>query len=316
MKLSVVIATYRRRKSLLCLLEMLKSAYSSGELPAGSEAIVVEQAPFDFTEDEIRQAKKTNPLLRWLRTEKSGLPLSRNIGVLASGGEIIVFLDDDAEIGGGFFGAYLDFFSRAREKTAAASGPVNEPGRAMPSGLTAWLPLFISPLTGSVCGGTDPKEEKEIRLLRGGNMAFRRRALLEIGGFDLTLEKVALREETDAGERLKKLGYSIFFVPKAAIVHRRAPTGGERMEGRIELLYWGRRSESIFVTRNLSRLIWLGFYLRGLTASVLGGKCEPDLRSCLKAANAGMLDGRRAALASPGRNFLAGTAETASWKEI
>lgn len=315
MKLSVVVATYRRRASLQTLLGLLGKARLSGELGEGSEVIIVEQAPFEFSEEEARQAKRGNPRLRWLRTEQHGLPAARNIGVLASRGEIVLFLDDDAEPGPGYFSAYLDFFSRAGAKVAAASGPVKEPGGARAAGLSARLPFFISPFTGAVCGGADPGAEREVRTLRGGNMAFRRAALLEIGGFDITLEKVALREETDAGQRLKRLGYSIFFVPGAPVLHRRAASGGERLEG-TELLYWGRRSESIFVTRNFPAFTWAGFYLRGLAAALFRAEGVKDLPRFLKAAHAGMTEGRRAALSSPDRGFLAMTAGAARWTEL
>lgn len=315
MTLSAVVATYRRRSSLLTLLGMLKKSCLSGELGEGSEVVIVEQAPFEFAEEEVRLAKRDNPRLRWLRTEKTGLPIARNIGVLASRGEIVAFLDDDAEIGDGYFSAYIDLFSRSGQRVAAASGPVTEPGRARAAGLAARLPFFVSPLTGAVCGGAEPGAEQEIRTLRGGNMAFRREALLEIGGFDITLEKVALREETDAGERLKRRGYSLFFVPGAPILHRRASSGGERLEG-TELLYWGRRSESIYVTRNFPVFTWAGFYLRGLAAALFREKGFQNFPRCLKAAHDGMVEGRRVALSSMNLNFLSQTGRAVRWTEL
>src|SRR6185369_16316869 len=70
--------------------------------------------------------------------------------------------------------------------------------------------------------GAPPEAGRWVRGIAGGNSAFRRDALLDIGGFDEHFPYYL--EETDVCLRLVRAGWTIGFEPEASIRHYRAPS--------------------------------------------------------------------------------------------
>lgn len=316
MDFSVIIPTYKRKNSLLSLLNFLKDSINQIDISIKGEIIVVEQMPFVFSEEEIFLKKKELPFLRWIKIEKANLPLARDIGILLSQGEIIIFLDDDLEIGNGFLGAYLDFFQKTEENVVVVTGRLIQPNLKGFYSVLEKIPPFFSPFSKMIYGGFNLNKTRLVQTVKGCNVAFRRKILLEIGGFDPNFEVVALREEADVIERLKKKGYKVFYIPQAKAIHQQVKEGGERQRDYSELLYWGRRSESLFITKNFSLPVWFGFYFRGLLVAFLRGLTvlHPFIYSVK--AHQGMLEGRRISHKAKNINFLDYVKNNIKWMEI
>lgn len=316
MDFSIVIPTYKRKNSLISLLGLLKESLRQIDPSKKGEVIVVEQAPYLFTEEEISSERRKLPFLRWIRVEEANLPLARDVGILLSKGEIVIFLDDDLEISNGFINTYLDFFRNADKNIVVATGRLIQPNLKGLDLLLEKVPPFFNPFSGVIYGGFNLEKVRSVQTVKGGNVAFRKKVLLEIGGFDFNFEIVALREEADIIERIKKKNYKVFYIPEAKAIHHQAEQGGERQGDYSELLYWGRRSESLFIAKNFSFFTWLGFYFFGSLVAFLCGLKSFQPLSYLVKAHQGMLEGLKISHSAKKINFLDYTKNNIKWKEI
>ena len=159
---------------------------------------------------------------------------ARNIAVEAAAGEIVAFCDDDAVPEPDWLRALAGAFHHP--KVAAASGTVLAGnGRSV-----EWQGRFFSssgrdgpvemPQDGLVFADPDTQVAKDRYLgVIGANCAFRRRAIVQAGGFD---EAYAyFLEETDMAIRLARDGWSAVFVAGAVVHHARAANASRTAAG-------------------------------------------------------------------------------------
>lgn len=155
----------------------------------------------------------------------SGLAHARNRGLAAARGALVAFVDDDEVVDPAWVRGLLDAFAR-EGAPAGVFGPIaprDERG----------LPYCRYDGGGSfrlVEPGTPPW-----RVGSGGNMAFRREALLDVGGFDplFGIGSVSRSaEETEAIHRLLGSGRPLAWSPEAVVYHP-TKTEAERLESRF-----------------------------------------------------------------------------------
>jgi GT2 family glycosyltransferase len=180
---------------------------------------------------------------------KQGLSGARNTAIAEAAGDVVVFLDDDAEARPGWLAALLAPYS---DPTVAAVGgvahprwPTNRP-RVLP-GAVPYDPNATGELDWIVgCTYTgQPERQAEVRNLMGCNMSFRREVFDRVGGFAEDIGRIGKNplgcEETElcirarqayqrAGEKIR-----IMFEPAAAVDHRVS-------DDRVEWAYLRRRS--------------------------------------------------------------------------
>ncbi|HTQ68041.1 MAG TPA: glycosyltransferase [Solirubrobacteraceae bacterium] len=143
-----------------------------------------------------------------------GLNAARNTGVERSGGELIVFVDDDIRARPGWLAALLEAARRHPEidvftgpVSARLEGPApHSCGREAP------------PVTTLELGD----EDTPTQLAWGANMAIRRDAFALVGPFDVSLEHGGDEQEWQERLARRRPGTSALYVARAGVEHRRA----------------------------------------------------------------------------------------------
>ena len=186
----------------------------------------------DGSTDGTRAVAEASPF-RVLPLEHGGLSRARNAGLAAATGEIVAYLDADAE-------AHPEWPYRLAlafgEPSVAAAGGTN---------LTPRDAGFVERAITEAPGGpihvlaTDDRAEH----VPGCNMAFRREALEQIGGFD-PIHRAA-GDDVDVCWKLLDAGYEIAFSATAQVDHHRPESIArylrqQRSYGRSERVLQGR----------------------------------------------------------------------------
>lgn len=202
------------------------------------EVVVVDDGSTDGTGDLARARGLT--VIRHDRNR--GLSAARNTGMRAATAPIVAFIDDDcepfppwAEL---LMAGYADD-GTGREVTGVG-GPVvpitgsgfmaryverNNRHEPLELELTASqaLPYRFLLYLRNQWTTRPPKPRRDVYSFTGGNMSFRRDALLEVGGFDERFRFGS--EEEDLSRRLRRTGRDrLVFVPEAWLSHRFEPT--------------------------------------------------------------------------------------------
>ncbi|HEV2922639.1 MAG TPA: glycosyltransferase family 2 protein [Solirubrobacteraceae bacterium] len=203
---SIVIPT----RSRLSYLEVALASLAGQARTAGAEILVIDDAGSSPAARELaerfgaRYEPHPGPL---------GLNVARNTGVERSGGELVVFVDDDIAAGERWLAALLDA-AREHPEVDVFAGPIHprlEGGRLRSCGREA------PPITTLELGPQDT----DARYAWGANMAVRRRALERVGPFDVTLEHGGDEQEWQDRLRGQTPGARVLYVANAAVEHRR-----------------------------------------------------------------------------------------------
>lgn len=157
--------------------------------------------------------------------EAKGLSPTRNAGIVASTGDIVAFIDDDAVADTGCLHALIDPFSK-NESVIAVGGkaiPRWEDGKE-----PLWFPAELNWVIGCTYDGMTVGADKSVRNVIGCNMAFRRAAFEKAGLFNLELGRVGktkgLGEETELCQRIKvEFPGALILYNEAAIVYHLVP---------------------------------------------------------------------------------------------
>ena len=166
-------------------------------------------------------------IIVWLRQAEANASKARNAGALAATGEVLLFLDDDIQIGPDYLAACAQVLEHSA--ATAVAGPILE-GRAP---LVYCLPrkAFTRELGWLLHFRKNYGCECETSFMMSGNVAIRRKVFLQLGGMDENYERGAHREESDFAMRFRAAGYRVRYDPRCALVHlgpESVPGGGAR----------------------------------------------------------------------------------------
>jgi GT2 family glycosyltransferase len=203
---SIVIPT----RSRLSYLEVALASLAGQAQDAGAEILVIDDAGSSPVVRELaeRFGARYEP-----HPGQLGLNVARNTGVERSGGELVVFVDDDIAAGDGWLAALLEA-AREHPEVDVFAGPIRprlEAARPRSCGREA------PPITTLDLGPLDT----DARYAWGANMAVRRRALERVGPFDVTLEHGGDEQEWQDRLRRQTPGARVLYVANAAVEHRR-----------------------------------------------------------------------------------------------
>jgi hypothetical protein len=201
-RVSVVVACYNAAPTLnQCLCSLVQLDYPNYEV------IVID----DGSQDGTPGIASRYPV-RCISTQNGGLGGARNLGIAEATGDIIAFLDSDAYADPDWL--YHLVTTLEGKDAAAVGGPNLSPPE---DGFMAQ------------CIDRSPGNPTHVLLddvlaehVPGCNMAFRKEALKEIGGFDPV--HLAAGDDVDVCWKLQARGKRIAFSPSALVWHHRRPS--------------------------------------------------------------------------------------------
>lgn len=208
---SVIIITRNRPHTFLnCLQYLLKQNYSPFEI------IVVDSS----TDEKTKEIVNRYPNIKYifLKDRKNKIPASRNLGIKASNGEIIIFVDDDTLVRENWLYECVNTYRIS--DIGVVGGRIIEPDT---KDLDHFRKVHIGKikLTGEFIDNydCDPGKIIEVDTLRGCNMSFRREIFEKVGYFDCNYTGNNCREEADLITRAQKAGFRVVFNPKMILDH-------------------------------------------------------------------------------------------------
>jgi glycosyltransferase involved in cell wall biosynthesis len=217
---TVLIPTLDRYPYLLTLLDQLRCQ----TIPP-AEVIVVDQTSVGKRINGLETRFPDLPLKVW-HLKQPGQCTSRNLGLMNSSGEYILFLDDDDEIEPDLIEAHLSCL--AQHRADASSGVTRETdGTELPEDFKIFRTSDVFPTN---------------------NTMVRREVLRTSGLFDLAYDCGA-RADGDLGMRVHLAGSVMVLNPSIVVLHHHASSGGLRSHKARKVTYFS--SQRSLVQRHL-----------------------------------------------------------------
>lgn len=207
MNVSVIINTLNRDFWLKrCMNSLFFQTYNNFE-------IVVVNGPSTDKTDEILLEYKD--IIKIEKCDIPNLSLSRNIGIKASSGDIILFIDDDAVPMNKY---WIEYYVKAfqNDPHLTAIGGKIYAG----NGELQFCNKIMDFYGNEKINYSNDDLNNCFKIFGGGNGAYLRKALVEIGGFDEYYEYH--HDETDLQARLTRAGKKLCHHPYANIYHEGA----------------------------------------------------------------------------------------------
>lgn len=220
-RLSVIVISYQRPEPLELCLEDL--AAQDTTLPF--EVVLVLQAHLLGTADRLRQRFGERLTLQIAEFDRGlGTSRARNAGLAMSHGEMVAFVDDDERVPKHWVRRMIEFFDDD-PAIGGVGGLVDHPGHYTTGRKAVYRALGLTSNRYRIDWGgfnvgpaTHPDTDLPADWLSGGNMAFRRKAIQAVGGFDESLGSF-WHEDADATYRVRASGWKMISSNKVAVDH-------------------------------------------------------------------------------------------------
>ncbi|MHB8134258.1 MAG: glycosyltransferase family 2 protein [Anaerolineaceae bacterium] len=281
---SVIIPTFNRTNFLInTVKDLLNQSFNDFEI------LVVEQSP--NIDDSIIELCHDNPeKVRLLIQKEPNLPKARNLGVINSKGEILVFIDDDVKLNKDFIKNHL--INYENPSIYGVSGRIIENH----SRITKKRNIGYITFLGRIINNRNNTIRTYISWLSGCNFSCRRVGFELVGGFDENILGNHLFEDVDFSYRLgRKIDCKLIFDPNAEVLHYASNSGGcsTRENSEEYRNYWFNRNKIYFMRKNGKKLQIISTHVSlSLKSVYLGIFRYKKISSFLKLMN-GIYDGHK-----------------------
>jgi glycosyltransferase involved in cell wall biosynthesis len=221
-RISAIICTYRNPG----FLEGAIRSLLNQTLPADQyEIIVVDNNSRDETPDIVRQlAAEAAPAIHYILETRQGLSHARNTGIEAAQGEIVAFIDDDAEAEADWLSALLDAYDGNPDVWAAG-------GKILPIWHTAERPAWFTDEFLGWLSLLDWGDESRALVwperILGTNCSFRKSIFPTVGYFDPKLGRKGKallgHEDTELQQRIPLNNKIVYYAANAIVYHHVPP---------------------------------------------------------------------------------------------
>jgi GT2 family glycosyltransferase len=241
---SIVTVNYNQNEVTYDLLESLRKVSY-----ANIEIIVVDNASPSENPDLI---KEKYPEIQLIKSEKNlGFAGGNNLGVRASKGEYLMFINNDTEVPAGFLEPLVELLEK--DKTIGMVSPKIkfhwDPSIVQYAGITKMNPYTIRNEGLGYYKKDGPEFDKlsETESIHGAAMMVPRRVIKKVGM--MTEVYFLYYEEHDWAEMVKRAGYKIYYQPASYILHKESVSTGKDSPFKT---YYITRNRLVFARRNFS----------------------------------------------------------------
>jgi len=216
-RISVVVCTHNNSALLVKALESLSRQRLDKRL---YEVIVVD----NNSNDQTKQIVDSFPFVRYVFEDKLGLSHARNTGIDKARGDVVAFIDDDAEADPDWVGALLKVYGTSPDAWAVGGRVLPIWGGERPD----WLSDELVPSLSIRDYGVDTRSlDWPQEGMIGTNCSFRREVFSAFGNFDVNLGRVGpilfSFEEADLQRRISQAGHQIYHT-NAVVFHHVPPS--------------------------------------------------------------------------------------------
>jgi glucosyl-dolichyl phosphate glucuronosyltransferase len=201
-KVSIIICTRDRAAGLELTLESIKR--TNVPLDISVELLIVDNGSTDATERLVRNSRLSQMPIRYVREPRIGQSHARNTGLAAAAGDILLWTDDDVRVPKSWIeGMCQPILNRAADAVAG--------GVVFPTGYTIAMSGPVVSARRSWLASTEELDRNRPIRMVGANMAFHRRVLDKVRGFDVELGPGALgfADETLFSFQVITAGYKL-----------------------------------------------------------------------------------------------------------
>ena len=246
--------------------------------------------------DEASLSRIDGTGIKLVPFSEPNLARARNIGIAEAGGDICVFIDDDAVPEPMWLAHFADAFRRTESDAAVGyvRGRNGITFQSQVASVDADAETHREPSVSEPCV-PDIQPGRALKLV-GTNMAIRREIFAKLGGFD-EMYRYFL-EDTDFSLRLSAEGLRVAVAPLAEVHHAYAASPRRSKQRTPRDLFDIGRSTAIFLRRHLKREYDSLFEKvlkrerQRLLRHMVNGTCEPhDVERILSSLKAGWREG-------------------------
>ena len=183
------------------------------------EVLIIDNNSTDDTRTVAEEFVQRQSSFKYVCEAMQGLSHARNRGIKEARGHIVAYIDDDAKAHPDWVKTIIRFFD-VTPNVSGVGGPYNA-FSSVP--IPPWFPKEY----GSKNLGTETRLLQSGEWLSGTNMAFTKSALVEIGGFDISIGmsgvKISYGEETKLVTRMRERGMQVYYCPEMGVDHAILP---------------------------------------------------------------------------------------------